>query len=238
LMRSDPLQQLVRQPACTARTRHRRTACRPPSSLPAAAFGPLRISAPKADKHHLRRSQRLGTAFRSPGAAVRFRTTSPGSKFLACSFDAPLSLTTSPFGRRLLSSPSGLPAAGKINARNPLLAPRPAFRKLSGSCSPSGSLDPSGSSLAPVRLRKLASTKRPIARHSLPPKLLGSKRQIIVPNSLRSAWLAAEVAGSPLACMLGAGRCEQENLPGLGVLSAASCGSNRSLLPRSSVGFP
>jgi hypothetical protein len=51
-------------------------------------FGPRRIAAPEEPDRLPWRSRQLETAFRFPGAAARFRTTSPGSSFLACFFVA------------------------------------------------------------------------------------------------------------------------------------------------------
>jgi hypothetical protein len=107
----------------------------------------------------------------------------------------PASLTS----RRIRSRPVRLPT--------PRLAPvypvrggsAPATRRhdlfrhsgwLSRSCSPSGSSDPSGSALAPVHPRKLASAFRPVPFAPRWSKFGNSPQRITVPGPPRSAWLA------------------------------------------------
>ncbi len=89
-----------------------------------------------------------------------------------------------------LELPSSLPVSrfGEDHRSGPVAEVR--FRLsgwLSGSCSPLGSLDPSGSSLAPVHLRKLVLASRPIASHSLLPESFSFRLEIIAPGSLRFA---------------------------------------------------
>ena len=138
----------------------------------------------------LRRSRRLETAFHSPRAAVRFRTTSPRSQLLACSFSATPNSASGPFGLELPSSLFGFPQRGRSSLKTRCRRFLRRSRWLSEPCSSLGSFDPSGSSLDPVHLWKLTSAKRPISVTPRRRKFVRLGSGSSLQTRLRPAWLA------------------------------------------------
>jgi hypothetical protein len=157
LVRSE----LVRQPACSARTR------RPATSPRCLRYSPRRLLAVPDRCSESRRTSVTGEAgvskrpFAPPGRLpvsgppLRHRRSWPAS-LTPCQLQ--------PLARSAANSlpRTRFPVAGKISACSPL--PRRAWHSgwLSGPRSPSGPFDPSGSTLGPVRPRKLAFAYRPM----------------------------------------------------------------------------
>lgn len=115
------------------------------------------------------RSRHLETAFRSPGAAVPFETTSPGSLLPACLFSAASEPASDPFGCRLPLSPSAL-GGGKVQCLQPVArAICPALRAVSQALLPVGTFRSLRLNARPGSpLGKLTSAMHPISAHSPP----------------------------------------------------------------------
>jgi hypothetical protein len=107
-------------------------------------------SSGKPDLLSFRRSRHLEMAFRSPPAAARFRTSSHGSSFPACLFDATAEPATDSFGSGL-HSPISVAGGGRFIALHPLPALLPCRPGAATILAPHRDRNPSGSSLAPFR---------------------------------------------------------------------------------------
>jgi hypothetical protein len=138
---SDPLSQLVRQPACSARTRHLKIPDVSPSA-PRPGFGPFGSTLGMASDSIFSEAGVSERPFARPKRLfpseppLRVRRSRPASSAPRLPGLRPVRLQTPFLGRHTA-------ATGKLTARNPLPAPSVRrSRQLSGPCSPLGLLIP------------------------------------------------------------------------------------------------
>lgn len=188
---SDPQRQLVRQPACAARTWHRETILGSPLA-PLDGYWPPRIVASGILGRHLPRSRRLEAAFHSPRAAAPSR-----GPPLRVRRSRPASSTPRRTGLGPVRPPAPLPAI-RMAESGEAHHPRPVARTICPALStearallPVGTIDPSGSPLGTLpRERSLPprNTRSPFTPR--PRKLGNFGGRINVRGSLCQAGLA------------------------------------------------